>query len=227
MRHFGLLLASVLGLAATVVPASADIATYTLNCDSVACGSPTTYGTVKLDDHSGSGTVTVTMTLSPNTFAGTGAGYAITWNVLRDPLHPALTTTLSPTNIPNPSDPSHPLYNKNDFAVMDHTDGSTTYSASPFGGGWEYAIDYSVSGGRSTNDQILIFDVTRAAGLAVSDFIANNGFMFTADIWQSPGGPTFVVAAKVLPEPATWLMFFSALMGLTLYQRRRKLARAN
>jgi len=226
MKRFWLILAASAGLAVTAsLPASANIATYTLSCNTVACGSPTTYGTVKLDDNGGSGTVTVTVSLAPNTFAGTGAGYALNWNIAGTPT-PALTTTLSPTIVPNPSDPSHPFYNPADFTIKDSTDGTKTYSASTFGGGWEYAIDYNVNGGRATNDNLLIFDVTKSGGLSLSDFIPNNGFMFAVDIWQKSSGNTFVVAAKV-PEPATWLTFFAGLGGLTfMMQRRRKLVRA-
>jgi hypothetical protein len=51
--------------------------------------------------------------------------------------------------------------------------------------------------------------------------------MFAVDIWKSPSGPTFVVAAKAIPEPQTWLMFFAGLAVLTvLFYRRRKPARA-
>lgn len=226
MKRFGLILAASLGLATAVsLPASANIATYTLSCNTVACGSPTTYGTVSLNDNGGSGTVTVTVSLAPNTFAGTGAGYALNWNISGAP---ALTTTLSPTDVPNPSDPAHPYYTPDDFTIINNTAGGTTkYSASTFGGGWDYAIDFDINGGKSTSDNLLIFDVTKSGGLSLANFVPNNGFMFAVDIWQQSSGKTFVVAAKV-PEPATWLMFFAGLAVLTvlMMQRRRKLVRA-
>jgi len=216
MKRYLLVLAASAGLAAASLPASANVVTYTLNCSTVTCASPTSYGTVKLDDHGSTGTVTVTVSLAPNTFAGTGAGYAINWNI--DPGHPALTTTLSPTDIANSYDHTH-------FTVLDSTDGSTTYSASTFGSGWEYAIDYNQHGGNASNDNKLIFDVG-LSGLTIANFVPNSGFMFVVDIWEKATGNTFVVAAKV-PEPATWLMFFAGLAGLTfLFQRRRKFVRA-
>jgi hypothetical protein len=222
MKRVLLILAAFLGLAAQAAPASANMVTYTLNCDSVACGSPTNYGTVTLDDMSNSGTVRVTVALAPNTFAGTGAGYAINWNILGTALDssPALTTTLSPTAVAG--------YNPSHFDIMDSTNGTKTYKASPFSSDWEYAIDYNQNGGNASNDSKLIFDVTKTGGLVLTDFVPLNGFMFAVDIWQSANGPTFVVAAKVVPEPQTWLLFIAGLAGLTalVMLGRRKLARA-
>jgi len=221
MKRFLLGLAMFAGIAGLAAPASANIVTYTLNCDSVACGSPTTYGTVSLNDGVTAGHVVVTVSLAPNTFAGTGAGFAINWNIITTggDTAPPLTTVLGAAT--TGFDPTH-------FTIMNNTDGTQTYSASTFGGGWEYAIEYDLNGGKSTNDSKLIFDVTKSGGLALTDFQANNGFMFAVDIWQAATNSTFVVAAKV-PEVQTWLMFFAGLAGLTalvLTQRRRKFARA-
>jgi hypothetical protein len=221
-------LAAFLGLAAMAVPASAD-AVYTLGCNSVACGSPSNYGTVTLKQlGSGSSShveVTVNLKVAGNNFAGTGAGYAISWNVTGNP---DLTTGIIAT------DASHPLlageiYDTSHFAVQDGTNPGFGYKNSPFGDTWMYAIDYTQGGGNASNDNKLIFDVTKAGGLLISNFAANNGFMFAVDLWDGPSGPTFVVAAKTIPEPQTWLLFFAGLAGLTalvIVQRRRKLARA-
>jgi hypothetical protein len=220
MKRVLSVLAVFLGLAALTAPASANMVSYTLNCDSVACGSPTNYGTVSLDDLGGGGTVRVTVALAPNTFAGTGAGYAITWNILGTAADssPALTTGLRPAVAG---------YDPNHFDIMNNTDGTKTYKASPFGNDWEYAIDFNQGGGNAGNDNKLIFDVTKTGGLVLTDFVALNGFMFSVDIWQSSHGPTFVVAAKV-PEPQTWLLFLAGLAGLTavVMLGRRKLVRA-
>ena len=56
------------------------------------------------------------------------------------------------------------------------------------------------------NDNYLIFDVTKASGLLISDFAAINGFLFAVDIFSETGNPsnTCVVAAKVA-EPGTVL----------------------
>jgi len=217
MKRVLLVLAAFLGLAAQAAPASADMV-YTLTCDTVACGSPTNYGTVTLKQIGSS--VEVTVALAPNTFAGTGAGYAINWNITGNP---NLTTAL---------DGAHPLlpgqtFDTNNFAIKDNTVSGKTYKASPFGSDWMYAIDSKQSGGNASNDNTLIFDVTKSGGLVLTDFVPLSGFMFAVDIWQSAHGPTFVVAAKV-PEPQTWLLFLAGLAGLTalgMLQRRRKLAR--
>jgi len=148
-------------------------------------------------------------------------GFAINWNIVTTggDTAPPLTTVLGAATAGY--DPSH-------FTIMDNTDGTKLYKASPFGDTWEYAIEYNQQGGNAGNDTKLVFDVTKTGGLLLTDFQALNGFLFAVDIWQSPGGPTFVVAAKV-PEVQTWLMFFAGLVGLTalvLTQRRRKFARA-
>jgi hypothetical protein len=221
MKRFLMGLAVFAGMAGLAAPASANIVNYTLNCSSVACASPTTYGTVSLNDGITAGHVVVTVSLAPNTFAGTGAGFAINWNIVTtggDPA-PPLTTVLGAAT---------GGYNPSHFTIMDNTDGTKTYMASPFGSNWEYAIDYNQNGGNAGNDTKLVFDVTKSGGLALTDFQANNGFMFAVDIWQATNGPTFVVAAKV-PEAQTWLMFFAGLAGLTalvVMQRRREFVRA-
>jgi hypothetical protein len=224
MKRVWLILAAFLGLAAQAAPASAGTV-YTLNCNSVACGSPTNYGTVTLNQL-GDGTVAhpytveVIVALAPNTFAGTGAGFAINWNITGNP---DLTTAL---------DGTHPLlpgqtFDINNFAIKDNTVSGKTYKASPFGDDWMYAIDSKQNGGNAGNDNTLIFDVTKTGGLVLTDFVPLSGFMFAVDIWNSVTNKTFVVAARV-PEPQTWLLFLTGLAGLTalVMLRRRKLARA-
>jgi hypothetical protein len=233
MKRLGLIFAAFLGLAIQAVPASADIV-YTLACNSVACGSPTNYGTVTLHqlgsgiagDASNHVEVTVDLLTAGNHFAGSGAGYAITWNITGNP---DLTTGLIATGTPgHPTLPGE-IYSTSHFAIQDNTDPGGTYKASPFGNNaWQYAIDYTPNGGGTGDDNRLIFDVTKATGLLLSDFAPTTaGFMFAVDIFKSPNGPTFVVAAKV-PEPQTWLLFMAGLAGLTalvMLQRRRKGAR--
>ena len=78
----------VLGVGVQAVPASADM-TYTLNCDPVACSPAGNYGSVTLHQLgtgvAGSATniveVTVNLITVMNDFAGTGAGFAINWNI--------------------------------------------------------------------------------------------------------------------------------------------------
>jgi mannose/fructose-specific phosphotransferase system component IIA len=59
--------------------------------------------------------------------------------------------------------------------------------------------------------------------LTINSFLkgTTDGYIFATDIFR--GGATFNVAAKV-PEPATWLLFFAGLAGLTLLQQRRRKA---
>src|SRR5258708_7063564 len=82
MKRFWLILAAFLGLAASAVSASADLL-FTLN-DPGGAFSPGTFGTVNLHQV-GSGSsayVTVTLQLAAgDVFAGTGAGFAITWDL--------------------------------------------------------------------------------------------------------------------------------------------------
>ena len=230
MKRFWLILAASLGLAATALPASADV-TYTLNCGANPCSTTGNYGSVTLHQTSAS-TVTVTVDLTTaattETFAGTGAGYAITWNITSDP-------TLSAVNITSANAAN---FTVQDFDPSDHSPPAPNYQrykASPFTGGscsfndascQMYAIDYNINGSGGSDNK-LVFDVTLSSGLSIANFIANSaGYLFTVDISGGPCSPTCNVAAKV-PEPATWLMFFAGLAGLTfMMQRRRKLARA-
>ena len=230
MKRVWLILTAFLGLAGMSIPASADVV-YTLGCTAVVCGSPANYGTVTLKQlGSGSSShveITVNLKVAGNNFAGTGAGYGFAWNVTGNP---DLTTTLIPTNA------GHPLlageiYNTSHFAIQDNTNPGFGYKMTPFGNNWMYAIEYTQNGGSASNDNKLIFDVTKTGGLLISDFSALNGFMFAADLYLSNGpcNPTCVVAAKGIPEPQTWLLFFAGLAGITalvVLQRRRKLARA-
>lgn len=233
MKRIWMALAIFAGVAAQALPASAALV-YTLNCNTVACGTSSNYGTVTLKQL-GTGTVvdpyhvevTVDLSAANNNFAGTGAGYAINWNITGNP---DLTTNLIATNATHPLLPGQ-IYNTSHFDVKNATNPGFNYNASPFGNSWMYAIDYNVSGGRNTNDNKLIFDVAKTGGLLLNNFAATaDGFTFAVDIFSGAAGRTFVVASNgdpiTVPEPMTWLLFLSGLVGLTLLQRRRKLARA-
>ncbi|HKQ10186.1 MAG TPA: PEP-CTERM sorting domain-containing protein [Rhizomicrobium sp.] len=237
MKRVWLILAAFLGLAAMAVPASADVV-YTLNCSTVACGTTGNYGTVTLTQlGSGSGQhVQVTVLLAPNEFAGTGAGFAINWNVTGNP---SLTTSLAcvvngttclTTTANSTVNAGTDKYDPAHFAIQDSTVGGKTYKASPFSDNWMYAIETLQNGGKDSNDNKLVFDISKSgAAFVIGDFAPINGFMFAVDIFGGPCNPTCVVAAKQIPEPQTWLLFFAGLAGLTtlaLVQRRRKLARA-
>lgn len=242
MQRLWLILAAFLGLAAMTVPASADLQ-FTLACNSIACGAPTNYGTVKL--HQVDSThVTVTVQLAAGVaFAGTGAGYAISWDLKSSSgcvaaacyPGPALASVTIDALTPNPG-------NFNPPTTVAELSGVQNYKNSPFTGGacgagsdcYEYGIDYGPSGGGGT-DQKLVFDITTNSAVLLTDFNSNpSGFKFVSDISLNGGsGGTFVVGAKgdgvKVPEPETWMLFFAGLVGLTalnVLQRRRKLARA-
>lgn len=227
MKRIVLAMAVFLGAAVQAVPAAADV-TYTLNCSDISCSPSGNYGSVTLHQLGSGSTssveVTVNLVTVMNNFAGTGAGFAVNWNIAGNP---SLTTHIDAHDAANDPLPPQTIYDTTHFAIQDNTQSGFTYKASPFGSDWMYAIDYTVSGGKASNDNYLIFDVTRSGGLVISDFVNNaSGFIFAADIFGGPCSPTCVVAAKV-PEPATWLMFFIGLAGVTwLVQRRRQMVRA-
>jgi hypothetical protein len=236
MKRFWLILAAFLGLVTTAVPASADLV-FTLNNGGSL--SPTTtgnFGTVTLSDK-GTGVnayVRVDVELKPgSSFVGTGAGYAITWNIAGSP-SPTLkvagdngsgtfnTGVALPSTFVLQAQGAQPYY-----AL-----GGQTFGSPPFMNSGEYAIDRNTSGNSGPTVTSLIFDVTKTGGLTLSNFIAPNGVYFTADIFLAGctgNGCTGNVAATGpgvrVPEPQTWLLFFAGLLGLTLLQRRRKLAR--
>jgi hypothetical protein len=231
MKRIWLILAACLGLAAMAVPASAAM-TYTLNNGGSLAATPGNYGSVTLTNF-GTGAnayVRVDVELKPGSnFVGTGAGYAITWNILGNP---ALEVTGD--SAPGAFNTATPLPNK--FVLQDKGThsydalGGKTFSASPFHNIGEYAIKHDVSGNSGTPVTSLIFDVTETGGLTLNDFVSKNGVYFTADIFLAGctgGSCTGNVAA--VPEPRTWLLFLAGLAGLTaltVLQRRRKLVRA-
>jgi MYXO-CTERM domain-containing protein len=237
MKRIWLILAVFLGLAAAAVPASAAVV-FTLNNGGSL--SPTTtgnFGTVTLTSHGTGANAYVRVQVHLKTgssFVGTGAGYAITWNIAGSP-SPALQVA---------GDNGSGTFN-NSVALAStfvlkaqgvHSYdalGGQTFSPSPFGNVGEYAIDRTTSGNSGPTVTSLVFDVTKTGGLTISDFIAKNGFFFTADIFLAGctgNNCTGVVAASGpgtrVPEPQTWLLFVAGLVGLPLLQRRRKKASA-
>ena len=240
MRHFWLILLSFLGLTAAAVPASADI-TYQLNCVSDPCTTTGNFGSINLHQN-GSGTVldpyyvTVTVDLttasSAEKFAGTGAGYAVTWNIAGNPtLSSVSVTSANAGNFTvqnfDPSDHSPPGPNYQRYKATPFTPGSCSYNDA---GCMMYAIDYNI-GGSGGNDSKLVFDVMKSGGLVLSDFTANSdGYFFTADV-SGPGScnPTCNVASNTTtaPEPGTVFMLLAGLGSLLMVRRRRQLVRAN
>jgi len=109
MKRILLAMAVFMGAAMQAVPAAADVS-YTLNCSpggsSFTCPSGANYGSVTLHQLgtgvSGSSTniVEVTVNLIPvmENFAGTGAGFAVNWNISGNP---SLDTTIKPLDYNN------------------------------------------------------------------------------------------------------------------------------
>ena len=200
MKRFWLILAALMGLAMSGAPASADVV-YTLAKGGGAFPTPGSYGTVTLKQLGSGATayVQVTVQLQNGSYAGV-----------------KVDTSKTP--------------NYGNFAVQNYSSGQQ-YKAAPFTSGYSdfmYAIDYTKSGSTGS-DTKLVFDVyNKGVGVLISDFIPNTGgYMFAVDIWDdinNCGVTTGNVAA--VPEPGTSLLFLAALIGVPLFYRRRKTARA-
>jgi hypothetical protein len=100
------ILVAFLGLVASAAPASADLV-FTLNEGGSIAPTPGNYGTVDLQNV-GNGAaeyvkVTVTLAAGEN-FVGTGAGYAITWNIAGNP-----NLMVAGDESPNSFNPAAPL----------------------------------------------------------------------------------------------------------------------
>ncbi|HKX35113.1 MAG TPA: PEP-CTERM sorting domain-containing protein [Rhizorhapis sp.] len=225
MKRIWLILAAFLGLAATSLPATADIQ-YTLNQGGSVGPTPFNYGTVNLHQvgTGSSAYITVTVTLSAGeVFLTTGSHSGFTWNLLGSTTPTSITITSA---------------NAGGFTVKPF---NGSYGNSPFGD-FEYAIENNNTGGDGGIAGPLVFDIKKTGGLLLTDtlFSANaNGNFFAADIGTgctlgSKGkyacAATGVVAANdpptQIPEPGTWILSMAGLAGLTVLYRRRKLARA-
>ena len=227
MKRFWLILAAFLGLATTAVPASAAMV-YTLNLGGSLAPTPGDYGSVTLTNY-GSGAnayVQVDVELKPGSnFPGTGAGYAITWNITGNP-------ALQVAGDNGASGFNNGLALPTNFVLQGQgvhsydALGGKTFTASPFGDVGEYAIYHNVHGNSGTAVTSLIFDVTTTGGLALDDFVAKNGIYFTADIFLAGCSGDKCTGVVAVPEPKTWLIFIAGLFGVTMLYRRRKPARA-
>ena len=102
-------------------------------------------------------------------------------------------------------------------------------------GYWQYSVICTAcgSGGSHPQPGPLDFDITTASALTTEDIVTNgNGFYFAVDILGTTGN-TGDVAANTesggdteVPEPASFVLFGTALFGLSLPLRRARRNRA-
>jgi len=241
MKRFWLILAAFLGLAATAVPASADIV-YTLSQGGTLLSTPGNYGTVTATQL-GAGTaldpyhVQVKIDLlSTERFVTTGGHDGIIFNLNGSPTVQSILVTSS---------------NASKFTVKNTapTYATGSYADSPFLGPFEYAIAWNDNGAGTATETSITFDIKAVGGLVLSPtlFSTSGGVAFAIDIGTgcsttykdgNPNKPKTDCAATgaiasgpptQVPEPGTVTMSIAGLMGLAgfaLIQRRRKLVRA-
>jgi hypothetical protein len=196
----------------------ADVAYYlTTDGCTGTCGTGP-YGTIDLSQ-TNANMVTVGFSLAPGvTFANTGAGAALAFEVSG----PAPVITILPTSSPSASD---------------YTAGSAV-KASAFGN-----FDLSIfctgckNGGSTSNPAGPIdFTVSRSTGLSVNDFVSSldnkgnpTGFYFFASDIMGTNGKTGNVAAlagtSVTPEP-TYELLLIGMIGAVVWFGRHRVRRA-
>ena len=219
MKRVWLIFAAILGLAATAMPASADIQ-YTLNCSGSAANctganANFNFGTVTLSTPNGLTSVHVVVQLANGySFGNTNNQDSFYWN-----------TTASGNQT---------LSNLTSTFDSNGSQANGSYAAGSYFSTGGQNFDFFVE--RDNNNVLptsLSFDVTRTGGLTLANFATGNDggvYYFAAQIRTAASSTMFWVASNKagvrVPEPATWLMFFAAMAGLTLLYRRRKLVRA-
>ncbi len=186
--------------------AKATIITLTEDGCTGTCGTGP-FGTVQLIQTTSS-LVTVTLTLAANErFAGTGAGEALTFNILG-----------APVTIGNISA---------GFEL-----GPAPASASTFGS-FLYSVSCSLcQGGQAGNTAgPLSFTVTRAGGVVIADFTPNDkGVLFAADIVGNNGktgnvaavGGGFDSNGSPVPEPISISLLGGGLLAIWLRKAAQK-----
>lgn len=219
MKRFWLILAAMLGLAATAIPASADVQ-YTLNCSGNAanCGAGNNnfnFGTVTLSTPSAGNVHVVVQLASGYSFGNTNNQDSFYWN----------------TNLSG-SGSAETLSNLTSTFDSNGAQSNGSYNAGSYfnTGGFDFFVE------RDNNNVLptsLSFDVTRSGGLTLANFASTNGdgagvYYFAAQIRTTASSTMFWVASNKagvnIPEPATWALFFAAMAGLTVLYRRRKQA---
>jgi PEP-CTERM motif len=202
-------------------------------------GSPTgPFGTVTLTDGTGTGagqngiltgTVQVSLALSPNVFANTGAADSFEFSLSGSP-------TITTADITNLLFTGTGVTSSSAYAL--DTTPSVPNGANVKGFGLGISCTACGKGTSAPQYDALTFDITHAGGLSSASFVPGDiaGYYFLADIgivdangnvittgYSGALGPN--TPPDPVPEPASWTLFAAGLLGLLLLRGRASRAR--